>query len=385
MSTGPELRHRHSRPSHLRVHSLRVTSCRNTAFTSRPKADHISARLIVRRVRRLNPKSVPQGQSELFSAYRHHGVFTDSPLIMLEAETTHRGHAIVEQIIADLKSGALAHLTSGQFSSNGAWLVMAAIAFNLTRAAGTIASVFHAKATTAADRRTGPTRHLRQTTGPAPTQRMALAGQLGRALQRGRPATNPRNDLTTQPQQAQPQNSGRTGQTGGLSMPARLHRLRTLLYHPQILPRWIEAEAQLIPRRLQRGLPQMVSDCRLWTHADQLAHKYDLADRGRRSRAWQPPVTTNITSISTKSPNGGSNWFITCVNQPEDFSAIPDTARSATWTPCCKSTPCSSVASNLGSISSRLWNHSINESSHASSECPAENTTRHLPTGPAGR
>jgi hypothetical protein len=46
-----------------------------TAFTSRRQADHIRARLIVRRVPRLNPKTVPQGQGELFSAC-HHGVFT---------------------------------------------------------------------------------------------------------------------------------------------------------------------------------------------------------------------------------------------------------------------------------------------------------------------
>src|SRR5665811_2016488 len=124
-----------------------------TAFTSRPKADHISARLIVRRVKRLNPKTVPAGQGELFSAYRHHGVFTDSPLVMLEAEKTHRAHALVEQVIADFKGGALAHLPSSHFAANGAWLVLAAIAFNLTRAAGTIASVFHAKATTATIRR----------------------------------------------------------------------------------------------------------------------------------------------------------------------------------------------------------------------------------------
>jgi hypothetical protein len=124
-----------------------------TAFTSRPKADQISARLIVRRVKRLNPRTVPQGQGELFSVYRHHGVFTDSPLTMLEAEKTHRAHALVEQVIADFKGGALAHLPSGHFAANSAWLVMAAIAFNLTRAAGTIASVFHAKATTATIRR----------------------------------------------------------------------------------------------------------------------------------------------------------------------------------------------------------------------------------------
>jgi hypothetical protein len=124
-----------------------------TAFTSRRQGDHISARLIVRRVRRLNPKSVPQGQGELFAQYRHHGVFTDSPLTMLQAETDHRDHAIVEQVIADLKASALAHLPSGSFAANSAWLVLAAIAFNLTRAAGTLASVFHAKATTATIRR----------------------------------------------------------------------------------------------------------------------------------------------------------------------------------------------------------------------------------------
>jgi hypothetical protein len=124
-----------------------------TAFTSRRKADHITARLIVRRVKRLNPKDLGPGQGELFSAYRHHGIFTDSPLVMLQAETTHRDHAIVEQVIADMKGGALAHLPSASFSANSAWLVLAAIAFNLTRAAGAIASVFHAKASTATIRR----------------------------------------------------------------------------------------------------------------------------------------------------------------------------------------------------------------------------------------
>jgi len=124
-----------------------------TAFTSRRKSEHISGRLIVRRVKRLNAKSVPDGQGELFPNYRHHGVFTDSPLTMLEAEKSHRGHAIIEQVNADLKSGPLAHLPSGSFAANSAWLVLAAIAFNLTRAAGTIASVFHAKATTATIRR----------------------------------------------------------------------------------------------------------------------------------------------------------------------------------------------------------------------------------------
>ena len=72
----------------------------------------------------------------------------DSPLPMLAAERAHRAHAIVEQVIADLENGPLAHLPSGQFWANSAWLVCAAMAFNLTRTAGTLASTFHAKATT---------------------------------------------------------------------------------------------------------------------------------------------------------------------------------------------------------------------------------------------
>ena len=88
-------------------------------------------------------------QGELFPAWRHHAVFTDSPLPMLAAEADHRRHAIIEQVHADLKNGPLAHLPSGNFAANSAWLVLAAIAFNLTRAVGALASNFHAKATTA--------------------------------------------------------------------------------------------------------------------------------------------------------------------------------------------------------------------------------------------
>jgi len=119
-----------------------------TAFTGRRAAEHVTARLIVRRVKRLNSTAVA-GQGELFAAYRYHAVFTDSPLEMLAAEAAHRGHAIVEQVIADLKAGPLAHLPSGKFAANSAWLVLAAIAFNLTRAAGALASTCHARATTA--------------------------------------------------------------------------------------------------------------------------------------------------------------------------------------------------------------------------------------------
>ena len=115
-----------------------------TAFASKAKKKQATARLIVRRVPDVNPAN----QNPLFTVYRHHAVFTNSPLPMLQAESDHRGHAIVEQVIADLKNGPLAHLPSGKFWANSAWLVCAAMAFNLTRTAGVLASTFHARATT---------------------------------------------------------------------------------------------------------------------------------------------------------------------------------------------------------------------------------------------
>ncbi len=124
-----------------------------TAFGSQRPSQAIDGRLIVRRVKRLNPANVPAGQHELFATWRHHAVFTDNPMGMLEAEACHRQHAVVEQVIADLKAGPLAHLPSGKFTANAAWLVLAAIAFNLTRAAGCLASIFHARATAATIRR----------------------------------------------------------------------------------------------------------------------------------------------------------------------------------------------------------------------------------------
>ena len=126
------------------ISNAEVAEIPYTAFTSKPKAQHVTARLLVRRVIDMNPNN----QSELFTAYRYHAVFTNSPLPMLEAEKAHRAHAIVEQVIADLKNGPLAHLPSGHFWANSAWLVCATIAFNLTRAAGALASAFHARATT---------------------------------------------------------------------------------------------------------------------------------------------------------------------------------------------------------------------------------------------
>jgi hypothetical protein len=130
------------------VSDAEVAEIEYTAFTGRKKAEQVTARLIVRRVRRLNTE-VAQGQGELFTAWRYHPVFTDSPFLMLDAELDHRRHAVIEQVIADGKSGPLAHLPSGNFQANAAWLTLWAMSHNLLRAAGALTSLFHAKATTA--------------------------------------------------------------------------------------------------------------------------------------------------------------------------------------------------------------------------------------------
>jgi hypothetical protein len=133
------------------VSDAQVAETRYTAFTS-GKGQAITARLIVRRVRDLNRSTAP-GQGELFTAWRYHAVFTDSPFTMLQAEEQHRGHAQAEQVFADWTDGPLAHLPSGLFPANAAWLALAAISCNLLRAAGSLASLAYARSRGATVRR----------------------------------------------------------------------------------------------------------------------------------------------------------------------------------------------------------------------------------------
>ena len=116
-----------------------------TAFTSAPKKWQVTCRLVVRRVQRLNPAAAA-GQDELFTTWRHHGFVTNSTLSTVAADETHRDHAVIEQVIAELKNGPLAHAPSGKFAANAAWLTLACLAFNVLRAAGAAASPRHAKA-----------------------------------------------------------------------------------------------------------------------------------------------------------------------------------------------------------------------------------------------
>jgi DDE family transposase len=133
------------------ISDAEVAETEYTAFTSK-KGRAVTARLVVRRVRDLN-KHAAEGMDELFPVYRYHAVFTDSPFELVQAEGQHRDHAIVEQVFADWADGPLAHLPSGVFTANAAWLSIAAIAHNLVRAAGALASLPLAKARAATVRR----------------------------------------------------------------------------------------------------------------------------------------------------------------------------------------------------------------------------------------
>ena len=101
-----------------------------TAFgsTKRP----VTARLVVRRVRDQNKLE------ELFPVWRYHPFFTNSTEPTPEADLTHRRHAVIETVFADLIDGPLAHLPSGRFASNYAWALCAAMTHNLLRAADTL-------------------------------------------------------------------------------------------------------------------------------------------------------------------------------------------------------------------------------------------------------
>jgi DDE family transposase len=104
-----------------------------TTFTAFGSTDRpVTARLVVRRVRDQTKLD------ELFPLWRYHPFFTNSTEPTVEADLTHRQHAVIETVFADLIDGPLAHLPSGRFASNSAWALCAMITHNLLRAADTL-------------------------------------------------------------------------------------------------------------------------------------------------------------------------------------------------------------------------------------------------------
>lgn len=85
-----------------------------TSFSSKKRSEHVEGRLVVRRIPDLN--STNDGQATLFDVRRFHAFLTTTDLDTITADTTHRGHAIIEQVHADLKNSlwptsAAHHLT----------------------------------------------------------------------------------------------------------------------------------------------------------------------------------------------------------------------------------------------------------------------------------
>src|SRR5829696_7282766 len=129
----------------LWISDAEVAEISYTALAS--TKDAITARLIVRRVKDARHRDA------LFPVWRYHPFFTNSDEPLTDADITHRRHAIIETTFADLIDGPLAHMPSGHFGANSAWVLCAAIAHNLLRAAATLAGPAHAAARGATLRR----------------------------------------------------------------------------------------------------------------------------------------------------------------------------------------------------------------------------------------
>ena len=127
------------------ISDAEVAEIAYTAFTSTRQP--VTARLIVRRVK---DARYPDA---LFPVWRYHPFFTNSAEPVADADITHRRHAIIETVFADLIDGPLAHMPSGRFGANSAWILCAAIAHNLLRAAATLTGGQHAAARGATLRR----------------------------------------------------------------------------------------------------------------------------------------------------------------------------------------------------------------------------------------
>jgi hypothetical protein len=184
-----------------------------TAFSSKKTAEQVTGRLVVRRIPDLNPKNA-DGQDTLFDTWRFHAFFTTTnpaDLDTVAADKTHRGHAIIEQVHADLKNSALAHLPSGKFTANAAWLVLAVHRVQPDPGRSHHRQQPHGQGhhrddPTQTHHRPGPGGVLGASDHPAPAHRVAMGNRMDPAVQPLLRTANHGLHLITQPRQARPQN-----------------------------------------------------------------------------------------------------------------------------------------------------------------------------------
>jgi hypothetical protein len=97
------------------------------------EAVYAGHRLVVRRTKLSDPRPA------LFPTYHYHAFITDREGDAVTLDADHRGHAVVELAIRDLKEGSgLEHCPSGDFNANAAWAVLKSIAHNLARWVGAL-------------------------------------------------------------------------------------------------------------------------------------------------------------------------------------------------------------------------------------------------------
>ena len=101
-----------------------VATCDYRAFSGKKT---ITTRLVVRRT-----KPTPGSQLALLVDYSYHAFITNRTGDTVSLDADHRRHAVVENVIRDLKYGVgLNHLPSGRFGANAAWLGLNVIAHNM--------------------------------------------------------------------------------------------------------------------------------------------------------------------------------------------------------------------------------------------------------------
>lgn len=92
------------------------------------------------------PRKPQASHGSWFPVWRYHAFRNDTTFSTVDDGLAHRQHAVIETVFADLIVGPLAHLPSERFNANAVWAICAAICHNLLRAAGSLASRFHARA-----------------------------------------------------------------------------------------------------------------------------------------------------------------------------------------------------------------------------------------------
>jgi hypothetical protein len=109
-----------------------IESARGSSDDARQATCRATGQVIARRTAP-GRHAHPPGRGQTAPAARHFAFITNRNDGLLLVEAEHRDHALVEQVIADLKDQALAHIPCGEFNANGAWTVLAALVHNLLR------------------------------------------------------------------------------------------------------------------------------------------------------------------------------------------------------------------------------------------------------------